>query len=70
MRGVPFGASLLNLKGVICMAWYLNKETGLKWEVTDKELIKRLSKDGNYEIVEEKKDNKSQSTKSKTITKK
>ena len=38
------------------MAWYLNKETGLKWEVTNEELVKRLSKDDNYELVEEKKD--------------
>ncbi|WP_180964040.1 hypothetical protein [Haloimpatiens massiliensis] len=46
------------------MAWYVNKETKLKWEVTDEELIKRLSKDENYELFEEKK------TKSKTTTKK
>lgn len=29
--------------------WFLNKTTGLKWEVTDKELISRLSKDEQYE---------------------
>lgn len=52
------------------MAWYLNKETGIKWEVTDEELIKRLSQDVNYEIVEEKKENKSSSTKPKTTNKK
>lgn len=48
------------------MAWYVNKETKLKWEVTDEELIKRLSKDENYELVEEKKTQ----AKSKTTTKK
>lgn len=29
--------------------WFLNKTTGLKWDVTDKELIKRLSRDKQYE---------------------
>ena len=33
--------------------WFLNKTTGLKWEVSDKELIKRLSKDSNYEEIKE-----------------
>lgn len=31
--------------------WFLNKTTGLKWEVTDKELIKRLTKDEQYEKI-------------------
>lgn len=38
------------MKGEILM-WFLNKTTGLKWEVTNKELIKRLSKDGQYEKI-------------------
>lgn len=33
--------------------WFLNKETGLKWEVTDEELINRLLKNGHYEEVKE-----------------
>jgi hypothetical protein len=33
--------------------WFLNKNTGLKWEIVDKEIIKRLSKDENYKIIEE-----------------
>jgi hypothetical protein len=32
--------------------WFTNKETGIKWDVTDEELIKRLEKNANYEIVE------------------
>lgn len=31
--------------------WFLNKTTELKWEVTDKELIIRLSKDEQYEKI-------------------
>lgn len=31
--------------------WFLNKTTGLKWEVTDKDLIKRLTKDEQYEKI-------------------
>ncbi|WP_425446669.1 hypothetical protein [Dethiothermospora halolimnae] len=49
------------------MTWYLNKETGMKWEVTDEELIKRLSKDKNYEFIKTAKKN---STKSKKTSKK
>lgn len=52
------------------MAWFLNKETKIKWEVEDSELIKRLTKDENYELVKEKKDTKSTSTKSKIKSKK
>jgi hypothetical protein len=33
--------------------WFLNKETGLSWEVSDKELTQRLQVNANYEIVEE-----------------
>ena len=33
--------------------WFLNKTTGIKWNVVDKELINRLSKDDNYEEVKE-----------------
>lgn len=32
--------------------WFKNKETGIQWDVTDIELIKRLEKNSNYEIVE------------------
>lgn len=32
--------------------WFKNKETGIQWDVTDIELIKRLEKNANYEIVE------------------
>lgn len=34
--------------------WYLNKTTGLKWDINekDKDLIKRLDDDKNYEKVE------------------
>lgn len=37
--------------------WYLNKKTGLKWDINekDKDLIKRLDVDMNYEKVEEEK---------------
>ena len=40
------------------MAWFLNKATGLKWEVIDGEIIKRISNDETYEKVEEKKEEK------------
>ena len=33
--------------------WFLNKSTGLKWEVVEGGLCKRLSLDSNYEIIEE-----------------
>jgi hypothetical protein len=33
--------------------WFLNKETGLTWDVSDEELIKRLENNAYYEIVEE-----------------
>jgi hypothetical protein len=32
--------------------WFKNKETGIQWDVTDEELIKRLEKNANYEKVE------------------
>ncbi|AOZ93631.1 hypothetical protein [Paenibacillus crassostreae] len=35
--------------------WFKNKETEIQWEVTDEELIKRLEKNANYEIVESEK---------------
>lgn len=35
--------------------WFLNKETGLKWEVTDEELIQRLRTNGQYEEIKESK---------------
>lgn len=33
--------------------WFLNKETGLSWEVADQELIQRLQVNANYEKVDE-----------------
>lgn len=33
--------------------WFLNKETGLKWEVTDEELIQRLKGNEQYEEIKE-----------------
>ena len=35
--------------------WFLNKETGLRWEITDEELIKRLFENDNYEEVKQQK---------------
>ncbi|NHN34838.1 hypothetical protein [Paenibacillus agricola] len=32
--------------------WFKNIETGIQWDVTDVELIKRLEKNANYEKVE------------------
>lgn len=33
--------------------WFLNKETGLKWDVADQELIQRLQGNSNYEQTDE-----------------
>jgi hypothetical protein len=33
--------------------WFLNKETGLTWEVTDQELVQRLQANKNFEQVDE-----------------
>lgn len=33
--------------------WFLNKKTGVKWEIVDKELIDRLSKDDFFEELED-----------------
>ena len=33
--------------------WFLNKETGLKWEVHNKDLIKRLKTHETYEVIKE-----------------
>lgn len=33
--------------------WFLNKETGLKWEVENKDLIERLKCNEAYEIIDE-----------------
>ncbi len=33
------------------MPVYLNKKTGLAWQVDDEQLAERLSKDENYELV-------------------
>lgn len=40
--------------------WYLNKKTGLRWDIneSDKDLIKRLDDDKNYEKVSDKNDKK------------
>lgn len=32
--------------------WFKNRETGIQWDVTDEELIKRLESNDNYEKVE------------------
>lgn len=33
--------------------WFLNKKTGLKWLISDKEHIERLRKDDDYEEIKE-----------------
>lgn len=33
--------------------WFLNKETSMKWEVYDQDLIKRLEQSEHYDKVEE-----------------
>jgi hypothetical protein len=33
--------------------WFLNKETGLTWEVADQELIQRLQLNASYKQVDE-----------------
>ena len=33
--------------------WFLNKETGLKWEVHNKDLIKRLKIHETFEVIKE-----------------
>lgn len=33
--------------------WFLNKETGIRWEVSDLELIKRLESSDHYERIED-----------------
>lgn len=65
---MPFGSSLLIFERRDIVAWFLNKETGLKWEVIDDEIIKRISNDETYEKVEEKKEDKVE-IKSKSIKK-
>lgn len=50
--------------------WFLNKTTGAKWDIHDKELIDRLSKDNNYEEVKEKKAVKKKKQTKKTTKKK
>jgi hypothetical protein len=35
------------------MMWFLNKETGLSWEVTDQELIQRLQANAHYKVIPE-----------------
>lgn len=69
MWGVPL-VHPINFGRRYIMPWYLNKGTGIKWEVTDEELLKRLCKDGNYEIIEEKQEKKAAPEKSKETTKK
>ncbi|KUO75711.1 MAG: hypothetical protein APF81_17700 [Desulfosporosinus sp. BRH_c37] len=31
---------------------FLNKKTGLEWEISDQEHIKRLLRDSDYELIE------------------
>lgn len=52
------------------MAWFLNKSTGLKWNIEGIELIERLLKDENYEVIEEAPVKKTASAKSKTTVEK
>lgn len=35
--------------------FYKNKQTGLIWNITDENILARISKDPNYEKVEEQK---------------
>jgi hypothetical protein len=49
--GVLHWMPIFNLMEVEYM-WFKNKETGIQWDVTDEELIKRLERNANYEIVE------------------
>ncbi|MEW9595769.1 hypothetical protein U9R71_20370 [Bacillus toyonensis] len=35
------------------MAWFLNKDTGITWEVTDADQLNRCKKDPTYEEVDE-----------------
>ncbi|AZO96138.1 hypothetical protein [Halocella sp. SP3-1] len=37
--------------------WFKNKETGNVWEIASKDLIKRLKKDDNYEVIEKEEEN-------------
>jgi hypothetical protein len=39
------------LWGDIMATFYLNKKTGMTWQVDDAELSERLSKDENYQLV-------------------
>lgn len=32
--------------------WFQNKETGLKWEITDPALLERILRNENYERLE------------------
>ncbi|MCI1693306.1 hypothetical protein [Aneurinibacillus aneurinilyticus] len=32
--------------------WFLHKETGLKWEVTDEALMRRLMENESYDLIE------------------
>lgn len=34
--------------------WFKNKQTGLMWEIVNKEVIERLQKDKNYILINEK----------------
>lgn len=33
--------------------WFINKDTGLSWNIVDPEMIRRLEQDERYEIVNE-----------------
>jgi hypothetical protein len=42
---------LFFLGGVILALFYLNKSTGITWQVDDKEIAQRLDKDSNFELI-------------------
>lgn len=36
--------------------WFKNKKTGVKWEITSKDLLDRLSKSKDFEVIPEPKE--------------
>jgi hypothetical protein len=45
--------------------WFLNKQTGVKWEITHQDTIERCKNDENYEEVKEVKETPKKSKKAK-----
>jgi hypothetical protein len=50
--------------------WFLNKKTGIKWQVTEKEIQNRLLNNKDYEVVNEDKESVKIDEKSNATTKK